>query len=168
MIFFYQQWINKIKGILQGYPNPYTVIRSGLPIPFTKETLLYGWIITTLKWENHTQKITNRLPHSITPRTEATYIHLATQRVIQARCIISATTDYTDMWNSTFSTGDLVDQLRRAPTNIMIINTHYSKQLFNLFVMDDVSILLLPFFFFFFLCWFIIVSFLLLLVFFYR
>jgi len=29
-IFFYQQRINKIKGILQGYPNPYTVPKRRL------------------------------------------------------------------------------------------------------------------------------------------
>ena len=32
----------------------------------------------------------------------------------------------------------------------MIINTHYSKHLFNLFAMTEISILLLPFFFLFF------------------
>jgi len=54
----------KNKGILHGYPNPYTVTRSGLPISSTSETLLYGWSKTTLKWENPTQK-TNISDHRL-------------------------------------------------------------------------------------------------------
>ena len=71
LFFFYQQWINKIKRDTSGVSQPIYKTISGLPISSTKETLLYGWGKTTIKWEKHTQKynqLVTSKQHSTLPK----------------------------------------------------------------------------------------------------
>jgi len=109
LIFFYQQWINKIKGDTSGVSQPiYRNQNWTSNVIHTRTSPL--WLEqNNLKERKPIPKKTNRLP-----KTEPTYIHLATRRVTHARYRASATTDYTHMENVASSIGDHVD-LWRTP-----------------------------------------------------